>query len=100
MIRPSIGRVMWYWPEISDRTDQPYDAHVCYVHDDNMVNLVVFDHHGQMAAEIRVPIVQDGGPNLPTDGHYCEWMPFQKGQAAKTEALESARSVPTGNVKF
>jgi len=29
------------------------------------------------------------------DGQYCEWMPYQKGQAAKTEAAE-ARAASMG----
>jgi len=92
MIKPTIGRVMWYWPEREDRGEQPLCALVAYVHDDNMVNLAVFDDHGDFicGGARSVPIVQDGSPHIVGDSPYCEWMPYQKGQAAKTEAAEAA----------
>jgi len=37
---------------------------------------------------VLVPLVQDE-PGVPASS-YCCWMPYQKGQAAKTEALEAA----------
>ena len=90
MIKPTVGRVMWYWPEKSKRGDQPLCALVCYVHDDNMVNLAAFNPDGSNGSTLRVPIVQDGSPYTAGDSPYAEWMPYQKGQAAKTEALEAA----------
>jgi len=92
MIKPTIGRVMWYWPEKEDREDQPLCALVVRVHDDNMVNLAVFNVDGSSGGALRVPIVQDGSPHTAGDSPYCEWMPYQKGQAAKTEAAEKAAS--------
>lgn len=90
MIKPTIGRVMWYWPHKDDREDQPLACLVTYVHDDNMVNLVVFDMGGFPMGEQSVPIVQDGSPHSVGVNPYCEWMPYQKGQAAKAEAAEKA----------
>lgn len=34
------------------------------------------------------PILLQDNDRAPKDAAYCEWMPFQKGQAAKTEQLE------------
>ncbi len=53
-----------------------------------MVNLAVFDANGFARGETSVLLVQDGYGN-PGGGAWCTWMPYQKGQAAKTEALEA-----------
>lgn len=85
MITPTVGRVVWYHPEKPH--EQPWAAIVTYVHSDRMVNLVVFDENGFGKPKTSVQLVQDSdGRGL----NYCEWMPYQKGQAAKTESLEAA----------
>jgi hypothetical protein len=90
MIKPSIGRVVLYWDRSPDRPaqSQAHAALVSYVHSDTMVNLSVFDAEGHPFSKTSVRLLQDNdeAPNGP----YCEWMPYQKGQAAKTEALEAA----------
>lgn len=96
MITPTIGRVMWYRPGeflnglTQHSADQPMTAHVCYVWSDNMVNLLVIDHAGMTQARTSVPIVQEGGPYTAGPSPYAEWMPYQKGQAAKHEAERAA----------
>lgn len=87
MIKPTIGRVMWYWPEVDDRGEQPLCALVTYVHDDNMVNLAVFNPDGSSGGAIRVPIVQEGSPHTVGESPYVEWMPYQK-------AVASGQQVP------
>lgn len=89
MIKPTVGRVMWYWPDAKYRGDQPLCALVIYVCGDHAVNLVVFATDGTPWCALAVPIVQDGGPYSVGDSPYAEWMPYQKGQAAKAEALEA-----------
>lgn len=91
MISPTVGRVVLFWPSRGagePQVQQPYAATVAYVHSDIMVNLSVVDHNGKQFGATSVPLVQDDAP-APV-GYYCEWMPYQKGQAAKTEALEAA----------
>lgn len=89
MIVPSIGRVMWYHPQnsIANMTQhdskQPMIGHVCYVWNENMVNLLVIDHNGKRHERTSVPVVQDGSPYTVGDSPYVEWMPYQIGQAAK-----------------
>jgi hypothetical protein len=85
MIRPSIGRVMWYWPAKGDRGEQPWAALVTKVWNDNMVNLVVFDPDGESSGETSVKVVQDGSPYAADDYSYVVWMPYQIGQAKKHE---------------
>ena len=94
MIKPTIGRVMWFWPVASERGAQPYASLVTYVHDDNMVNLVAFTTDGAPFPAGSVAIVQDGSPYVAGDLPYAEWMPYQKGQAAKSEALEAKLAPP------
>jgi hypothetical protein len=84
MIKPTVGRVVWFriLPEAREQA-----AVVCYVHDDRMVNLVVFDMNGVPYSACSVKLLQDDD-EAPKYQH-CLWMPYQKGQAAKTEALEA-----------
>jgi len=90
MIKPTVGRVMWYWPVKESRGDQPLAAFVTYVHGDNMVNLCVFTPNGVPTSTTSVPVVQDGSPFTAGDSPYVGWMPYQIGQAKKHEpnALE------------
>jgi hypothetical protein len=83
MIKPTIGRVMWFWPVASERGAQPYASMVVYVHDDNMVNLVAFTTDGAPFPAGSVAIVHDGSPYVAGDLPYAEWMPYQVGQARK-----------------
>lgn len=88
MIKPTIGRVVWYHSERSTTGDiyQPWAALICYVHSDVSVNLSVFDENGYSKPKTNVILYQGEGnkPELP----YCEWMPYQIGQAkAHTTAV-------------
>ena len=86
MITPTVGRIVWFHPEAGVSYTQPWAALVTYVHSATMVNLAVFNENGNPQSRTSVPLWQgDGG--IPA-GMFCEWMPYQKGQAAKTEALE------------
>lgn len=84
MIKPTIGRVVHFYQ--SATFPEPRAAIVTYVHSDNMVNLATFNANGECVPATSVPLVQEGEP-VP-EGFRAEWMPYQKGQAAKTEALE------------
>lgn len=94
MIVPSNGRIVWYTPVrggeefIVQHGIEPLAALVAHVHSDRMVNLVVFDSQGFMHTRTSVTLLQDDDPK-PEEGRFCAWMPYQKGQAAKTEALEA-----------
>jgi hypothetical protein len=87
MIKPTVGRIVWYWLAHGSPQREPLAAIVCGVKSDSVVNLSVFDHGGALFSHIDVPLIQEGDERPVT--HFCEWMPYQKGQAAKTEALES-----------
>ncbi len=57
-----------------------------------MVNLHVFDPNGYSHARPSIDLLQEM-PAAPGDNAFAVWMPFQKGQAAKTETLEQMLAV-------
>lgn len=89
MIKPTVGRVVWYRASEPDPikldSKQPLAALVTYVHGDRMVNLVVFDPNGVPCPRTSVTLVQEGDSIL-NGSSYCEWMPYQVGQAKRHEA--------------
>ena len=91
MIKPTPGRVVWYTPADDDPTPkfkgEVLSATVARVIGDRLVNLMVIRADGVTYGRHNVLLLQDGDQR-PKTGPYCEWMPYQKGQAAKTEALE------------
>lgn len=93
VIVPTIGRQVWFWGfsrVVAGRPDdQPEAATVCYVHSPSMVNLQVINCNGEARSVCSVFLRQpDTEP--PTNDAYCEWMPYQIGQAAKHDTPKSA----------
>ena len=88
MIKPTIGRIVWYWPQgqTEFQGQQPNAAIVCYVHGDRMVNLAWFDSNGVAEHSTSVTLVQEGD-DAPLGG-FCTWMPYQIGQATRAEAAK------------
>ena len=62
-------------------------ALVVKVWNERMVNLAVFDANGNHHPKTSVALLQNGDVS-PEDGYFCEWMPYQLGQAAKTQSYE------------
>lgn len=90
MITPTVGRKVWYHPARYDMWwpewyTQPWDATVIWVHSDTRVNVFVINPGGGTFVVTGCQLLQG---EEECDEEYCEWMPFQRGQAAKTEALE------------
>lgn len=79
MIKPTIGRVVWFHPAGSSNDDQPLAAIVAHVWSDTCVNLAVFDANGIASNQTSVFLFQ-GDSDRPSSS-YCEWMPYQIGQA-------------------
>lgn len=94
-ITPTPGRIVWYHPAQNDGMstlyEQPLAAIVCCVWDDRRVNLSVFDANGNSHSRKDVTLVQPGDEK--PNGSYAEWMPYQLGQAAKTEAALAVADV-------
>ena len=107
IIKPTVGRKVWYRPSAYDLMGpvpmcgstapgaQPLDATIIAVWGDRMVNVLVTDSMGKQFPVLSVTLLQ-AGDEPPKDaegniaGRYVEWMPYQQGQAAKTEATEKA----------
>ena len=90
MIKPTVGRVVHFFdhPNGDMFAELELAAIVTYVHSDTMVNLVVFGPRGEAVGKTSVRLQQDK-PLTRNEGAFCAWMPYQVGQAAKTEALEA-----------
>lgn len=102
IIKPTIGRKVWFKPgnvtQFIDAngglvtpkiiSDQPMDATIVYVWHDRMVNLLVNDHHGLPFALTSVTLVQECDAYVANSPH-CVWMPYQLGQAKKSESIDS-----------
>lgn len=103
MITPTNGRIVWYTPYESEifgpdgmatQRDKdggiiPLAAQICAVWDDRMVNLLVTDANGKTFSATSRTLLQDDDPRS-VGGGYCEWMPFQKGQAVALEKKQAA----------
>ncbi|MPZ36657.1 MAG: hypothetical protein GEU95_01120 [Rhizobiales bacterium] len=91
MINPTVGRIVYYWPggraHTEDPGRQPLAATIAHVHNERMINIGYLQIDGVARDASCVPLVQDGDER--PDAAFCEWMPYQKGQAAKTEQLEA-----------
>lgn len=81
MIEPTLGRVVHYHPK--DEPGERHAAMIAKVNADGTVNLGCLTDNGVHYSAQNVTLVQDGEPNTGQ----CEWMAYQKGQAAKTEEL-------------
>ena len=92
MIKPTIGRVVLYHPRASDRiqkllanSDQiaapgqevALAATVVHVYNDNYVNLIVFDSHGNPHPSKEVLFIHDEETQKHEYGGWCEWPPLR-----------------------
>ena len=102
-ITPTVGRVVHYVCGPNDGS-APADgsslaAIVAAVNADGTVNLAVFGSNGNLQPRLNVTLVQEG-ESAPADEGYAQWMPYQLGQAAKTEAvLAAAAAAPAPAVE-
>lgn len=82
-IKPTIGRVVWFYPAGHREGEQPHAALIAFVHSDSMINIGAIDPNGRSYNQTSVPLIHDG--TVPDGGRYATWMPFQIGQAKKAE---------------
>lgn len=105
MIKPTVGRKVWYRPSVEDKAgifgmaqygNQPLDATIIAVWSERCVNLSVTDSAGKVFTVTSCTLLQPGDPlpgrPLPegcdTDevpGRYAEWPSYQYALAAKVE---------------
>lgn len=91
-IEPTVGRVVWYYLYEHQRAGrtEPFAAMIASTSAMKRdVNIGYLDHAGNHCSMQDIPLVQDG-EQIPDDSPrgYCTWMPYQIGQAKKTEELQ------------
>jgi hypothetical protein len=123
-IQPTVGRVVLVRnAHLMDPSFQPYNralmlptgvalaATICYVHSEKLVNLQVSDVNGVpfglTSVELEQQELDRADPDADAHRCYCHWMPYQLGQAARTEAAEKiagaerdAKPTPAANPVF
>lgn len=86
---PTIGRVVYFYDASGAREKMAFVTDVIEGH---KVNLFVINHNGSIASRYEVRHAkdsgQDAGQNSGVSGAHWDWMPYQKGQATKTEELQ------------
>lgn len=90
MIEPTVGRIVWIRGVSGENHDvsQPFAAIIAFVWSPRIINVAYFDHNGSPRPLRSVTLLQDDDAK-PDDQPFACWMPYQKGQAAKYEALEA-----------
>jgi len=99
LIKPTIGRIVLvrlagintippgshqeHHPEI-----QPFPAMINFVHSDELINVAGFSQHGTPFSLNGVYLVPAGN-DLPVEGNYAYWMPYQTKQAEAHAAAEA-----------
>ena len=93
LIEPTVGRILWYWnspDQAQDPAYEPMAAMIVHVHSWHKVNLITWDNFGNSTTRENCRLMQEGAvQSFPTLHGFCEWMPYQVGQAAKVEWLDS-----------
>lgn len=93
MIKPTVGRVVWFWPMLGEAQQlgltindpaQPFAATVTYVWNDRLVNLSIVDHNGKQFGKTGVSLLQEG--DIQSHWGRATWMPYQQAQAKKVDA--------------
>lgn len=93
MIKPSIGRIVWFFDDAGHYQSfqigarQPRAAVICTVWSHRCVNLCILQPDGnpQKDPPTSIPLLQEGDA-IPEHGHFCMWMPYQQQQAANQSA--------------
>lgn len=89
MIKPTIGRVVWYYPGGKTQLQsQPLAALIAYVHSDTCINIGYFDRNGVSWSQTSVALEQEPG-DADWSYSFCTWMPYQVSQAKKHEEPKS-----------
>lgn len=110
-IEPTVGRVLWFWPALplegASSPEQPCAAMVARVNENGTVNLGYLDHDGNHRAACDVPLLypEPGDEREHVLIHdvehlapWCQWMPYQIGQAARTEQERKPPQEPAAGV--
>jgi hypothetical protein len=92
-ITPTVARSLHFvlvntWAGFAGNPGDNFAAILAHVNNERSINVAVSDAAGRWHAFENVPLVQDG--ESEPAGNFCRWMPFQVGQAQKSEVDLSA----------
>ena len=92
---PTIGRVVYVYNLRDPEPRKPFAAIVADVTADGMsINCGALGHDGRGSSLQNVPHISMS--DMLGNPVAWDWMPYQKGQAAKTEALQAELDKKTG----
>lgn len=98
MIKPTIGRVVWFYPGFASIGDQPFPAFICYVLGDRLINVAGFDKNGSPFACQGVRLVQEGEQYPEVGENYATWMPDSQPPPMRTAAGDAGIMAVSGAV--
>lgn len=101
MIKPTNGRIVWFYRNVDASLDphgQPQAAMISYVTNDQTINLTVSNPDGSTFGVQNVQLVQEGDVVLDPEAPLARWMPYQVGQAAKTQTPSGMTSEQMASV--
>lgn len=81
-IKPTIGRVVWVYPQGHSREHDALPGLISFVHSDSVINVAAFTQNGEPLPLTSVALIPQGEP-LPESGNVATWMPYQAAQAQK-----------------
>lgn len=92
VVEPTIGRVVYVFSGsiLTDKQAKPMAAIVTDIIAGLRINACVFSGNGVPQPATNI---QHASQPRHNEDAYWDWMPYQKGQAAKTEELEHALRV-------
>jgi hypothetical protein len=77
--KPTIGRIVWYWPGAHDSLainhdkEQAYAAIIVFVWDDKRINLTIFDRDGNPQPRRGVDLLLEGHLVRKGIDSFAEW---------------------------
>lgn len=100
-IKPTVGRVVLYYPYGHPAGEEPLAAQIATVQPSGLLNLGALSRRGDAFPAENVRLLEPGvEPNRHADGRVSEdcavWMPYQVTQAAKHDAEQVAAGVLSG----
>lgn len=96
---PTIGRRVWYKPlphEKSFDHNQPFDAGIVHVCNDNCVNLSVLNEQGYpLTGKSSVRLVATWAEAQPGEASWMDYHNAPKGEVSATEQVKPSDSAAT-----
>lgn len=75
MTKPTVGRIVHFWPAGTSEDSAPCAAIIVSVIDDRTINITAYNKVGEHIPRppTNVKLLQDNDPAPGTDVDYCKW---------------------------